>query len=323
MSKCKQTLQNTVSSANNANELTHILQKLPLDAVKAFVNQQIEELNPKDCRNLYYQTSSIDTILSDDITKYILSFGDLHNTKAVNKDWNNKSNQIENMEMKKLYDKHCNHEQRNETWIVHPYRNTLNDAEIQLGFKGIVKSIGAALGKETDRIFIHNGMYKEKKMLDIKSSVDFIGVGSNVNIQARDGFIEIHPDIQNPISMRNCKVFGFKNRSSVIVMRSSSLIVESCQFEGAKKVKEHGSAIALGHCAKSVKITKCQFRNCGKYGCIRVYRGNRGSDNIKLQCIGNVFANNPGIPVTGPNVICCVLKDNMLKKPILNQADPN
>eukprot|EP01083_Nonionella_stella_P175244 609779_1 len=67
-------LEDSVDSANNLDDLTPLLSFVPLDITKQFIKEQIALLDTDTSQTAYYNSLSIDRVLPSSITQYCLSF---------------------------------------------------------------------------------------------------------------------------------------------------------------------------------------------------------------------------------------------------------
>ena len=74
----KQQLKTIVSNAITINDTLSAIQCVPIDTVKQFLNDTIDELDDDKARKTFYLVSSLDDIFSDDINQYILSFAGIY-----------------------------------------------------------------------------------------------------------------------------------------------------------------------------------------------------------------------------------------------------
>eukprot|EP01084_Bolivina_argentea_P015331 28660_1 len=147
----QQALHEANTSANHLDDLYPILQDIPLDKIKNFIGQHIDELDQYSSKNIYFNSLSLEQIFHDDILQYILSFAGMYHTKPVNKKWKNLSDKNENLHMKQIYsqvnekimkssfkyDKSMNNK-----WVIHPRRPKLHQIEIDLGFQMLIDLTG-------------------------------------------------------------------------------------------------------------------------------------------------------------------------------------
>eukprot|EP01084_Bolivina_argentea_P015332 28661_1 len=183
----QQALHEANTSANHLDDLYPILQDIPLDKIKNFIGQHIDELDQYSSKNIYFNSLSLEQIFHDDILQYILSFAGMYHTKPVNKKWKNLSDKNENLYMKKIYsqvnekimkssfkyDKSINNK-----WVIHPRRPKLHQIEIDLGFQmlSIVDLSTAEKNKQfNDGLALHLGFEKG----DIISFSDSDLIGDN------------------------------------------------------------------------------------------------------------------------------------------------
>ena len=83
----KDEMSNQIESATRAMELLPALDHVPLDALKSFLSEQINQKSSSELKSIHYATLSIDVILSEDVIQNILSFDCFLRHKAVNKRW--------------------------------------------------------------------------------------------------------------------------------------------------------------------------------------------------------------------------------------------
>ena len=83
----KDEMRNEIESATTATELQPALEHVPLDALKSFLTEQMNQKSDSELRSIHYATLSIDVILSEDVIQNILSFDCFLRHKAVDKQW--------------------------------------------------------------------------------------------------------------------------------------------------------------------------------------------------------------------------------------------
>ena len=97
----KDEMRNQIESATTAMELQPALEHVPLDAIKSFLNEQMNQKSDSELKSIHYATLSIDVILSEDVIQSILSFDCPLRHKAVNKRWKSMSEKNESNWMRK------------------------------------------------------------------------------------------------------------------------------------------------------------------------------------------------------------------------------
>ena len=156
MSTDKDRLQNQTASAQNINDLLPFLKCIPMDKLRDFVHQNIEEMNQSQLKTMHSNAISINRIIPGDIIQHIISFQvlELENVKCVNKQWNKLSKQHERNyylplrspeswpERHSLW-KYINNDPQ--IFILHPKRTQLTEIERQCGFKGPINCIEDAI----------------------------------------------------------------------------------------------------------------------------------------------------------------------------------
>lgn len=97
------TLNIEINDAQNDDDLLPILKcvakNMPMNKLKNILRQQMNEMTPESLRNVYFNASSINKLIPEDIIQYILSFHSigLQSVKLVNKKWNQLSTQNDNI----------------------------------------------------------------------------------------------------------------------------------------------------------------------------------------------------------------------------------
>eukprot|EP01084_Bolivina_argentea_P215686 366241_1 len=87
----KNKLSEFVNKSDNVTDLIPILSLMDMTNIKRFMYNAIETLSEEQSRHTFYASQSFEDILSDDVSKYILSFNLKHNIIGVNKSFKQKA----------------------------------------------------------------------------------------------------------------------------------------------------------------------------------------------------------------------------------------
>eukprot|EP01084_Bolivina_argentea_P290270 498556_1 len=139
-------IQSIVDEAQNAEDLASIITYIPLQSLKNFINDTLRSMHTDKIRTIYYTSSSIQDIITDDVIQSILTYVPSNNCiNLVNKSFNKLVKQNDDSKMR-LREINISSQFRNKnTWIVDSSRNSLNTEEIKKGIKGPINSIDEAL----------------------------------------------------------------------------------------------------------------------------------------------------------------------------------
>ena len=139
------------------------------------------------------QIRSVDDILPSDVMQHILSFDGFYHSKAVNKQWKHLCDMNEGNEMTRLYANipSPSNNQAASTYIIHPKRTHLNAVEIERGYKGPMNIEDAFKKhnlKDGDTFLLHDETHLlyNNEGIDIYSSLNLIGLGTNSSIKLED-----------------------------------------------------------------------------------------------------------------------------------------
>eukprot|EP01084_Bolivina_argentea_P115597 205544_1 len=282
------------------------------------MKENANKLQPQQIRSVFYASSSIEDILPPELIQHIVSFNHMKpmNIKAVNKTFKTLCDKSENIELK-----HRENEikskigttQNNQTWIVHPTRQILNEKEIKLGYKGPMNDLYTEDMKSGDTIIIHDGRYEiNNYTFPTDKNFQMIGYGKNVILH---GYIEewkdkvFHLDTAK-VYLKNLKLINcytnVNNNSTlwmqdccceyrnefidevclIKVYENANLYVANCSF-GKDTYGDSWSAIDFQSCGE-LSIINCKFECGGKneYNpCIQI----RHSNASKIRVIDNEF----------------------------------
>eukprot|EP01084_Bolivina_argentea_P005880 11103_1 len=343
----KRTLHELVSSADNVEQLTPILQTYSLNDLKQYIYQQIDASSMKSRKYSYFNACDIGQIVGEDIMQYIISFAGIYNTKAISKTWKSYSDKNEAKQILKIHQylkdktpsnfKHD--EQKNNTWIVHPNRKILHPKEIELNYKKPTNNISTAIAccDSGDRILIYDGTYELKATTqkygsrhEIENDIMMVGAGNNVIITCGKDNVDIWVyasmyienitfdwmsiwneayEDGNVLWLNNVKITTWQGIG--LYHGGQDMFITNCIF--------YRGAVQIQATSKKANIEGCKFKK-GAY--IKVKKTISGiPDTVFLKCIRNEFENVEKYPIwqlTGnpPFVLDesrYVLKQNVVK----------
>eukprot|EP01084_Bolivina_argentea_P125034 221568_1 len=180
-----------VNNAQNARDLVSIMNHIPLENLKDFINEKLELMNPDKIRRIYFSSDSIENIISVDVVQSIIKYIDPYqqSMKRINKTFNTlvKLNQKLKISLRQrtismMLNKSCIPSQFKpiNIWIVDPSGDSLYSEERKQGFKGIFKSLHHVLNimESGDKIILSNGKHTmENDFSFYKKDIQIQGAG--------------------------------------------------------------------------------------------------------------------------------------------------
>lgn len=328
----KRSLSDLVRNTNNFRDIIPLLQCIDMSIIQKFVNTQINQFDEATAKNAYYRSASIMQILPTDTIQYISSFNVSYH--CLNKEWvqcskngNKRIKSMEQYEFNPIIEHSGN--ATNNVWVVHKDRTALTQTEREMMYQGPLQSIKEALKhcQSGDKLFIHDGKYKESKQLEIKKNIQLIGIGKDVlistdfditiegNVYLENLCIETYPEVavidvcSSNLWIKNCSITSKESRHDIgIMVRSTSnLMVKNCKF---------WNCIMMAPKLCNVTAIGCIFKESMKYdnvesGGIEIYDNWRDVDKdslndetlkifpfCSLKCIGNLFEKQLMHPLT-------------------------
>lgn len=316
----KKIMHSAVESAQNVCDLLPMLNQVPLDTIKQFMNALINEMTPSAVTKMKYGSLPIDEIIPENTIQHILSFHPIDggNIRSVNKQWQKLSDMNEKNYYSKLIhrvDQHSTipyNKDLNKTCIMHPKRKILTRVEQELGFKGPanILSVGNDGNHPNDRYFFHPGHYRNSNALEkncslvgIYGSVDVTVSGSEpLSIGILSEFIRMINFDMNKYGNINVYAENIKFDCPIDVDVGSKLWLRNCRIIGDKK--EFGNrgikierklflhtdncqymavtpAIEISQDADTVTIQDSVFINCGGEG----YGYHRANACIEIKTV--------------------------------------
>eukprot|EP01083_Nonionella_stella_P154973 499984_1 len=335
----KRLLQKHVADAAAITDLIPLLSEIfTLEQIQGILHERIQKLDSDAERGICFTALPIQTILPIDLIQYIISFTDSSLVQYINKTFKQCFDQNKNImlrERQSVIDKEeftpkiKYDEIKNKTWVVHPYRTVLNEAEITRGYQGPLNDIQDATTQATsgDIILVHDGVYNESSF-ELHKELQIIGIG-DVHLHVANGVTDQSIFLKNitiictkfiirpPASivwMENCEFAS----ESLIFVHNGSLNAKNCLFNG-------GKVLLLGSQLTRANIIGCVFRNFRRE-CIRLIMPPIGKGNNQpcaIKCVGNIFKDNRGHAITvlrhtlkgdeEDMKLECVLKHNLLQ----------
>eukprot|EP01084_Bolivina_argentea_P075938 137615_1 len=100
MSSLLSKTQSLINKAQNAHDLVNIMNHIPIESLKEFINDKLQSMNENKIREIYYGSASIHNIIPDDVIKSMINYIPYENSiQYVNKSFNNFSKLNSNLRM--------------------------------------------------------------------------------------------------------------------------------------------------------------------------------------------------------------------------------
>ena len=119
-----------MAKANNLQDLTKILNHIPFESLKEMINHTLETINssnPDKMRHIYYESSPITNIISDDVVQSMLTYIPYQNSmKFVSKSFNKFVKKADDLRTRVRQRKISSEFANKNVWIVDKTRNSLN-----------------------------------------------------------------------------------------------------------------------------------------------------------------------------------------------------
>eukprot|EP00485_Elphidium_margaritaceum_P001158 CAMPEP_0202698874 /NCGR_PEP_ID=MMETSP1385-20130828/12119_1 /ASSEMBLY_ACC=CAM_ASM_000861 /TAXON_ID=933848 /ORGANISM="Elphidium margaritaceum" /LENGTH=314 /DNA_ID=CAMNT_0049355691 /DNA_START=42 /DNA_END=983 /DNA_ORIENTATION=- len=288
-------VQNFVNDANTLTELYPLLQHIPLENIKHFIQSETEQLSPATVKSMQYNALPIEIILPPQLVQYCLSFNSFHgkrHARLVSKAWCEYCQRNEAMYYKNVYEaiiSECEHNQHirfnadmNRTIVVHRNLQRLLPIESKLGFTGPMYLTQALeVCKSGDRIILHKS--KEDypgpiphNAFDNKEHIQLIGVGGRFvklgmwpgskrksmyfeNLEFSKGTIYCFTGIEDTVVFKNCRFPA----NDIKIGGAIDVVIDGCLFEfECNTTPKPWTAIRINTNARTVRIINSRFVNC-------------------------------------------------------------
>lgn len=310
----KNEINKKIDSVSKFKELRPIIQQISLNKLKQIVKEMVNDETEWDIniniKYVYWNTISIDKILSTDIIQHILSFQalDSEHIKYVNKQWNKLSMKNEKLYYLKLFDKTFSpyDENINTTFIVRWPKNELTVVEKDMGFEMLsmykdddnLIRIKIPNNIDGNRFIIHKSdkFYKIDGDAIFNKDLSIIGIpGTGCHWRPVIIFDDVKPFFNNELDhhavcINNCKLRIEKCQikcwcgSFIKIDNNSSLLMNHSIINGTPLT----SAIKIKNNAKKIIITKTKIT--GYKHCIELNDDEQGIEQLICKC--NIFKNN-------------------------------
>ena len=315
----KDNLYEAIDSAQDLEGLLPMLKRMPIHHVKQFMLQEVHNMSTSIAKEMQFNALSMDRTIPSVVIHYILSFQewDLKDVRLVNKQWNKLSNQHEKnyyFQLNKKLNQNSPipyNSAKNTSWILSKPIRPLTKIDKDLGFKmSPTGNVGLTIRhdcKSGDRLFLHNGIFKDNGWID--KDVSIIGVGGNggqsvIKISTNDSnscwsivdyteYRSFQIYIENVVfnflksrgatgafvigskcklSLNKCKLLS--RIKGIVVNEDCCINVNHCIFDGA------GTAIKIDMRTNQAIIRNNVFRKYGnecrygrseQYGCVQIY----------------------------------------------------
>ena len=265
----KQAIRQTVASAQSASDLLPMMANIPLDKIKALINEHVDQSDFQVTTHLFMNAASIDQILPDDITQHILSFNGFFEPrtyKLVCHNWNKLSNCNESKYLGKV----CKdigdikspieyNPNTSSTWIVDARRDKL--IKVVLGSQGLINGDAASFQEcaSGDRILLCSGTYTSFSEWRCAAS-QFIGVGGAVVIKfAERDSRTIWPRTQ--VYFENITFEATHDSSEFFMVKEDAkLWLKNCRFKIHQRVQLSNSCPSIwARIGSSLHVDSCRF----------------------------------------------------------------
>lgn len=265
-------MQSAVASAQNASDLLPILNHLPIDKIKQFVDQCIDEMTPSTVTKLKYNSLPIHQIIPTAVIQYILSFQPIDdgNSRSVSKQWkalSETNEKVHYLQLIQTIDENSPisyNKTTNQTWILHPKRTRLTRIEKQFGFKGPKNTLDmksdSFYGQPNDRYLLHPDCYDCSDSIGEQCSI--IGICPKVRIRTNGGRLGIYNKKNKymmPSMARNDIVYmqNITFRDELQVCFGSKLCLNNCRILSYEGLVGTGVYVDRGAMLESVN---CEYR---------------------------------------------------------------
>eukprot|EP01083_Nonionella_stella_P038541 104851_1 len=303
-------LCDTVHHAQSYKDIELLMRMLPLEAVKTAMVDIIENLEKEKAHKVACNWLSIDAIFSADLMQHIISFTDSLNIKYVNAAWYGywktcntiqykRQQSIINDRYKRLRVNLKSTSKLRNVWIFHKSRKHLTAEEKDAGYMGPYNALAefendpAAQRQfsDGDVVIFHNGVWKDEFRHDpwltiLSHDVQIIGIGSNVTM--------IIKAVQYPVTLTK---HVYIENMQIYCYDGINIGSYPDDFDKSNVRVEIGSG-------DDHSIIGCVFTGVGP-PCISILPStpiypidtSKKPIGTGVQCIGNTFRNNIGIPI--------------------------
>eukprot|EP01083_Nonionella_stella_P305985 1069724_1 len=275
-------LRCSVQASKTVQDILPFFEMISMTQIQNFLMDSISQLDVNATRKAYFNVLSIMDTLPNDIIQHIESFNSDPTLRTINKKWNE-------------------------------HHNT-NYPRLR----------GKAINSDT--LFIHRGIH-DVGYVELNNIVQFIGVGNDVRLICKASYLLEQIVLLSPNTHAYFEniIFDFPDHTSyegtICLDRGSKMWVRNCTmkcgFVGIlvsrhaclhvqhSRFQDGSTPISVSPLAEAVTIVNSTFTNCGydslilnsaSCSCIEISAQSGDTRNInqqlKLQCIGNVFENN-------------------------------
>eukprot|EP01083_Nonionella_stella_P097431 273868_1 len=228
------------------------------------------------------------------------------------------------------------YEEGNKTWILHPTRTHLNSDEITKGYEALLNDLNEVrdVVQSGDKLLFHDGEYAYQFETDEDLSetlfsnydLQLIGLGKDVFIKMNSNDsseekteiqmwdnnciyfknVKMQMDVDfelhgAEISMEDCKIELGSSNCFVSVFDTGTFNAKHCVFSGqSERARGLFEPIYFGYGAH-VNLVGCTFlQNRSRMACIQLIddESDYPLDETFLKCVGNIFEDNWGYPIT-------------------------
>ena len=322
-------LHELTDERSTASDLSVFCQVVQLSNLRAFIQQQIDNMSVSTARAAYYRLLSINRVLPVDLVQHILSFGHCNQNRTVCKQWNclniqNEKNMLQTMYRSVMARYPTSFASDSNTWIMHSRRPSLHPIEKEMGFKGpmtpdMIKDDVITPG---DRVLVHDGNYNFYSSLkSAKMAVYFIGLspwskersvitlktGTYCGQYSFDNLClitSLHSGVKvhRKLMIRNCTI---KVKGCLSIEQGGSLKIKDSDFISDRTGYCSGEdAILVVPSANEVNISESKFQ--GFESCVVIHGTydvqERDLDFVRISITNNIFAEIRGFPVSASAV---------------------
>eukprot|EP01083_Nonionella_stella_P238017 834426_1 len=271
--RLRTTLNDSIGSAKNTNDMSSFLSCIPLDVAKRIMKQQIESFDRNRLYKTYLTALPVDVVLPERIMQYCLSFHHGLTLRLVNKSFKLHYDANQRLLMKRLQQIAHQHsfvhdiefdEHVNKTIVVDRDRSALTQTEINLGYQSLMQNIDDALNEciDGDKIMLH-GVQNGCKWRTMNTSIQIIGVGTDASLT------DVYNDDCRPNNPCGMRILG-----------STSIYFENVALDG-KLCENHKNRFFFLRDDSKLYLKDCKL----KFGDCAIFV----ADNAKLTAMSCEF----------------------------------
>eukprot|EP01084_Bolivina_argentea_P075936 137612_1 len=163
MSSLLSKTQSLINKAQNAHDLVNIMNHIPIESLKEFINDKLQSMHENKIREIYYDSVSIHDIIIDDVIQSVISYIPYENSiKYINTTFHDLEKLNKNLRIRLRKRNILSQFKNKNTYIVDESRNYLTEEEIKKGIKGPIKTLDKALNlmESGDKIILSKGEYE-------------------------------------------------------------------------------------------------------------------------------------------------------------------